>query len=220
MGHLSGALCGAVFGLAFLRLNWVDCENWDLLAVFAGRKGKPPGEPQSVKFHKPKNPKLAASAKAKKKAKNQPTNPDAPQTPAPDKATAAFQKVTRQIEAGDVDGAFAAYDRAARTIPNWPSRPQLNDLIKAFSKAEAWDPAAKLLADAILKDPDHAARARLKLAQILIAKLQRPAKALRILEPIPPDSLPPDLKQIRDHLTTSAANLRDNADFIEIDDEH
>ena len=35
--HLIGAVFGLVVGLAMLKLDWVDCENWDAFSVLAGR---------------------------------------------------------------------------------------------------------------------------------------------------------------------------------------
>ncbi|MCH8132954.1 MAG: rhomboid family intramembrane serine protease, partial [Myxococcales bacterium] len=35
--HLIGAVFGAAAAVAFLRLQWVDCENWDLLSVWQGK---------------------------------------------------------------------------------------------------------------------------------------------------------------------------------------
>src|SRR5690606_5080423 len=37
MLHLSGALVGLAMGVAMLKLDWVDCERWDLLSLWAGR---------------------------------------------------------------------------------------------------------------------------------------------------------------------------------------
>ncbi len=39
MGHLIGAFWGFGIGLALLRLHWVDCENWDLIALWKGTYG-------------------------------------------------------------------------------------------------------------------------------------------------------------------------------------
>jgi membrane associated rhomboid family serine protease len=38
--HMSGALVGLVAGIVFLRLEWVDCEGWDLFSVLSGEVGK------------------------------------------------------------------------------------------------------------------------------------------------------------------------------------
>lgn len=40
-GHLVGAFWGAGLGVAMLKLGWVDCENWDLFALWSGRLGQP-----------------------------------------------------------------------------------------------------------------------------------------------------------------------------------
>lgn len=41
VGHLVGAFWGAGIGVAMLKLGWVDCENWDLFALWGGRLGQP-----------------------------------------------------------------------------------------------------------------------------------------------------------------------------------
>ena len=41
VGHLVGAFFGAAVGVAMLKLDWVDCENWDLFALWGGRLGQP-----------------------------------------------------------------------------------------------------------------------------------------------------------------------------------
>lgn len=41
MLHLTGAAVGIGIGVAFLKLRWVDCENWDLFALWGGRLGQP-----------------------------------------------------------------------------------------------------------------------------------------------------------------------------------
>ncbi|MCX7422562.1 MAG: rhomboid family intramembrane serine protease [Planctomycetia bacterium] len=42
-GHLIGAVWGFGIALMMLKLHWIDCENWDLLAVRNGTYGKPVG---------------------------------------------------------------------------------------------------------------------------------------------------------------------------------
>lgn len=41
MGHLIGAFWGFGIGIALLKLRWVDCENWDLFAIWNGSYRKP-----------------------------------------------------------------------------------------------------------------------------------------------------------------------------------
>ena len=37
IGHATGALIGFGFGTLLVKQNWVDCENWDLYSVMAGK---------------------------------------------------------------------------------------------------------------------------------------------------------------------------------------
>jgi membrane associated rhomboid family serine protease len=41
MGHLIGAFWGFGIGIALLKLRWVDCENWDLFAIWNGTYRQP-----------------------------------------------------------------------------------------------------------------------------------------------------------------------------------
>lgn len=37
IGHLTGAIIGAGLGVLLVKQGWVDCENWDLFSVMAGK---------------------------------------------------------------------------------------------------------------------------------------------------------------------------------------
>ncbi len=39
--HTIGATLGILVGMAMVKLKWVDCENWDLFAVWERRTGRP-----------------------------------------------------------------------------------------------------------------------------------------------------------------------------------
>ena len=57
--------------------------------------------------------------------------------------------------------------------------------------------------------PAASDKMRLKLAQVLIRDRQRPIAALRVLEEIPPGSLPPDLERPRQTLARQADRMRE-----------
>ena len=40
LAHCGGAILGLGLAVVFLKLRWVDCENWDLFAVLEGRQGQ------------------------------------------------------------------------------------------------------------------------------------------------------------------------------------
>jgi hypothetical protein len=57
--------------------------------------------------------------------------------------------------------------------------------------------------------PGESSKLRLKLAQVLIRDRQRPVAALRVLEDIPPGSLPADLETARQKLARKANEMRE-----------
>ncbi len=108
--HLVGAFWGAGIGVAMLKLGWVDCENWDLFALWSGRLGQPVDlvrwQDNIEITHSPNlsDEKTAASATTpKKKAKFRPSiylstsrskrgKPAAEATPSPSGSDASTSK--------------------------------------------------------------------------------------------------------------------------------
>ncbi len=56
--HFMGALVGAVIGVALLKLDWVDCEQWDLFTVLAGRAGQRPQRKAKKAVEEPESPEM------------------------------------------------------------------------------------------------------------------------------------------------------------------
>jgi tetratricopeptide (TPR) repeat protein len=226
LAHLSGAIWGFLLGAAMVKLNWVDCENWDLFAVMAGRQGKTAEEFAKLKPKKKKKSKILDQAVSGQKRKQSAggkeraiqTAGESPEPSSADKAASALARVKKQIELGDPDGAIAAYDRAARTLPGWPSDADLRKLISAFSEAQAWEPAVRLMRDYVRLYPDTSDRVRLRLAQVLAFRLASPTKALRVLDEARAGTLPPDLAVIRDQIAARARKLQEEGEVLEIDD--
>ncbi len=119
----------------------------------------------------------------------------------------AVRRIRSRIDEGDIEGALEAYDKAARTLLNWPSQPDLLELIKALHARGAEARSVRLMRDYCRYYPGASSRVRLGLARILIRDHQRPAAALRILEEIPPGSLPADLEMARGKLAVKAHQM-------------
>jgi len=205
MGHLSGAFWGTVVAVFLLKAGLVDCEGWDVFSLWAKRRQlardwKARGE----RLDREKEVLRASLKKAKRAKATVGTGPD----PNPEgRAAAAVDKVQSLIESGDVAGALAAYDRSARTLVNWPPQPALHALIKTLHARGAEAESIRLMRDHCRYYPADSTRVRLKLAQILIRDRQRPVAALRVLEEIPPGSLPSDLEAVRQKLARQAARM-------------
>jgi hypothetical protein len=128
--------------------------------------------------------------------------------PSPEeRAAAAVLRIHSLIEDGEIPVALTEYDKAARTYYNWPSQPDLYALIKALHAQGAERESIRMMRDHFRHYPRSAPKMGVKLAQVLIRDCQRPVAALRVLEEIPPASLPADLEKARQRLARQAKEL-------------
>lgn len=211
MGHLSGALWGAVVAVGLLKLGWVDCEDWDVFSLLRKRaKLAHEWQKRGERLEREKEvlrSSLRATMKTKQRAKGASNGKTGDGPPAADRAATAVQRVVTLIDQREVAGALLAYDHAARTLVNWPPQPDLLRMIKSLGAIGADSDAIRLMRDHCRYYPAASSRVQLKLAQVLIRDRQRPAAALRVLGEIPPDSLPVDLELARKKLTQQATRM-------------
>jgi membrane associated rhomboid family serine protease len=52
--HMMGAIIGLVVGIVFVKLDWVDCEGWDLFSVMSGEPGQERERPKKKRKKKKK----------------------------------------------------------------------------------------------------------------------------------------------------------------------
>ncbi len=182
MLHLFGAAIGFVVGVAMLKLGWVDCENWDLFAVMAGREGKEPPPKKSVQAAAPPtSPARLAEAKA---------------------------RLHELVEAGQFDGALALHLALTRSMNGWQlSEAEMLGLIQGLHTAGKWNESIPLMVESLGRWPERSLKMRLKLAQILIGQ-QRPGQALEVLAKIPSGTLDGKLEAARKSLQQQAEELR------------
>jgi membrane associated rhomboid family serine protease len=209
--HLSGAAVGFVVATVMLKLEWVDCENWDLYSVFGNRKGKASGssrtrsrrsEGEEDEEPRPRRSKAVEATPA--------VSPE-------DRAANATRRLKAHLEAGSVAEAYASYDKSVRTIAGWmPPDPDWLALIQALLAAEDWRTAATVMEDYLRRSPKPTARVRLRLAQVLVKDFQRPTHALKVLDDIPAGALPPNLETTASQLRRQAEQMRDEG-VLELD---
>lgn len=186
--HLSGALVGFVVGAAMVKLNLVDCENWDLFSVLAGREGQTP-EKSEKELEEERERRRALQVK---------------------REAEIIGQVRRYVADSQPRAALEALHalRQQRADFNLPES-ELVALIRALERDEAWEQCVPMLVEYLRRFPEKAVRARLNLAQILIQRLERPAQALRVLAKLPPTGLPEPLDQARQKLIKVAQRQRD-----------
>lgn len=218
LSHVSGAVCGFVLATCLLKAKLVDCEGWDLFAVLSRRqgekapakKGKGVSRRLASQFTRP-----AKSGTKRKKAKGAGKAVKSIE----DLSGDALRTLRRHLELGETEAALAVYHQSSRTISGWqpPDRDWV-DLIQAVLAQNTWEAAARLMRDYVMRAADPSPRVRLKLAQILIQKLNRPLQGLRILEQLPAAALPESLRPARQQLEQQAEQMREDGE-LELQDE-
>jgi len=213
--HLTGAIIGFAFGAVMVKADLVDCENWDLFAVMAGRKGMTSAQAAAFRQKSSRGVATRSEAPAKAKAPRAATA----SAPGEDPRDAATRRLRRHLDAGEPVAAYSAYDKALRTVAGWqPSGPDWLALIKALLDARESRPAVSVMEDYLRRSDAPAPRVRLKLAQVLIRDQQRPAHALRVLSGFDGAPLPEPLDLTRRQLTNEAERLREEG-VLELDGE-
>jgi len=216
--HLLGAFVGSVVAVALLKLNWVDCENWDLLAVLAGTYGR----------REDNDPFMFGGTTAAFREEQSVTRYDvstepggelqaaAPPTHAANK-TKTLRKLQKLLKAGKPNAALTEFKKLKRLFPRWQlDEADLFTLAKGLYKSKSWPEAVEMMEEYIERFPHQSPGIRLKLAGVLIQEQHRPQAALRVLDAIPVGSLSDSLEAHRDKIERRAKKLADDG-IIELD---
>ncbi len=221
LAHCGGAILGLVLAVVLLKLQWVDCENWDLFAVLEGRQGQSKHAAKKAKAARHLvSVEFAPTARDKPKRKAKKVAASAVRS-VEDASAASLRTMRLHLEMGEVEAALAVYKKSSRSLSGWHLRESdWIDLIEALLAQEKWDEAVALMRDYHRCTTDPSPRIGLKLAQILIQKLRRPLQGLKILEQIPPASMPAKLELVRRQLLAQAEYMTQDEDGpLELQDE-
>jgi hypothetical protein len=201
-----------------LKLDWVDCENWDLFAVLEGRKGQSRATAKRAISRRPMvSSEFGRKSETKRKRKGKKEGPKLMSME--DAGAVALRAMRLHLELAEVEAALAVYNKSTRSLPGWqPAESDWRDLIQALLDLNAWGDATTVMRDYVQRSAEPSPRVRLKLAQVLIQKLARPLQALTILGQIPEGSLPESLESTRRKLIDEAENMREEGD-LELQDE-
>jgi hypothetical protein len=201
MLHLTGAGVGAVFGVALLKLDYVDCEGWDLFAVWKGTVGSRTG--RTSKTNMPELPRLAP----------------APERLSEQQSQFLAAALRTRLQQGDAAGAAQLYQKQREKQPAWKlNAADLTALIQALHGQNLWSESVPAMIDYLRQFPEHSASMRMKLAQILTEIVHCPAKAVKVLSKVSPAELTPELQASLQELMARAEQLRVDSDFEFVDD--
>lgn len=208
--HAGGAAIGTLAGLLLLKFDLVDCEGWDLVSLMRGRRGT--GKSSTTTTTRRSSLAQKAKKRAKKAAKK-------PARTADEKAHDALQTFRGHLDADEIEAALSVYKDARGKLRDW--RPPDSDrlrLIKALLDQNAWDGALGVMRAHLDESQLPPPKIRLKMAEVLIRRLDRPTAGLRVLDEIADADLTPPLAQVRDRLAAMAEAMREEG-ALEIDEE-
>lgn len=195
--HLSGALLGFVVGTVFVRAGWVECENWDLYSVLAGRHIRLMDE-----FQDYVDEQRQRRSRRRRQADSQTEPPEAgPQQK-------LLGKIRRQLRERRSFEALQTYQRLQQ-FGEFPPLPEdiLLPLTDAAWRTSDWRLAVPLMEACIEFAPQKSTRIRVLLAEILVQHHERPQHALRILEPLRGKALTPPLEKARQAIVARCQRL-------------
>jgi membrane associated rhomboid family serine protease len=163
--HLAGFALGLIPAVALLKRGMVDCEGWDFFHVWSGDYGGFREDPSrqavadvTIVQNLERDRQLLADAKA---------------------------QIGEYLRKGNTNAAMLLYEKLKGVGGGLTlDREQLRAMIRGLQVATRWKDSAPFMAEFIARFPDGADSMRLKLAQLCVVQLQRPGKALDILDEI------------------------------------
>lgn len=191
--HAIGAMFGLVVGVAMLKMNMVDCENWDVFSVWAGR-------------HQMTSDQLTELRAVSKDEQ--------------EKKALARESSLKQVNQIIIDGrhelAYAAHQKMSRTFDDWRlPEPHFRKMIAGYHQAKQFAESIPLMVEYLQTYTEKASLVRLKLADILLRHEHRPAQARRVLAKIPEGVLDTTHSNYRQRLEESIDRFRPG-DVLEV----
>jgi hypothetical protein len=163
--HLAGFAFGIPVAIVLLKGKLVDCENWDIFSYFGDNYGND-GQKR-----------VAAEARAKVDAQQKKKDDDM--------LVAAKEQFRRYLQQGNAAAATKLFEKMKGVGGGLTlDRQELLAVVGALHASQRWADSALLMAEYIKRFPAQADAMRIKLAQICVFELQRPAKALEILSAV------------------------------------
>jgi membrane associated rhomboid family serine protease len=193
--HLMGAVMGAAVGLVLLKLGVVECEDNDLLSVMSGTHGS-----------------------EKQKLREQAAHAERVVERSGDQALELRRKFDAYLKIGKPHDALTTLQRARhRKIPLEMSRSDLLALIAGLQQQKLWTDSAPLMAELLERFPQGSEAVRIKLAQVCLVELDKPGKAIELIQQLDGAPLPPTLATARDKVRAVAQRKLSEGE-LEVDD--
>jgi membrane associated rhomboid family serine protease len=200
MGHVLGALVGAGIGVAMLKLNWVDCEGWD---VFSLMKEDP--RQKAMEYYKEE---LYAAYPHATPTEDLPDLPVSKQPSGSRNQRKLVKRLLKRMRNEDVEAALEARTNlAAVNGDHLLSREEQDEFVRFLLKQGQQDDAILELQKFVARFPEDSDRHNLKLCELLLTHRKRPSEAMHILATMTTDHLEDKLFQKRQKLIDRADQM-------------
>ena len=174
-----------------LKLDWVDCEHWDVFSVWSGRNTMTSEERREAEERKPARVKQRTDEEQQRRA-------------------SAVGQIRELIQTGQPLFALKAHQRMSRELPGWSlSEPDLLTLIQGLHEKKLWADSIPPMTDYLARYIAKVPLVRLRLAQILVLQEHRPAQALKVMAKIDPAAFDPRQRELYAKLRAKARQLHE-----------
>jgi membrane associated rhomboid family serine protease len=171
--HLVGAGLGFPVAIWMLKKGQVDCENWDLFSVWAGRHT------------------MTDEGRARTDA-DDPARQRQRQEKLRQRQEKALEEIRQVLQSGQPKLALVANQRLARELPGWQlPEAELLAIIGGLRQQNLWEESIPALVEYLAHYSQRATAIRLELARVLLAYQKRPAQAWKVMAKIDDSALDP-----------------------------
>ncbi|MCH8048203.1 MAG: rhomboid family intramembrane serine protease, partial [Planctomycetes bacterium] len=145
--HLMGAVVGFGLGVVLIKIQWVDCEGWDLFSVLSGRSQMSEEEIYDQTVKKEQQEQITQKQQQRVLTKEQ---------------------INDFIKSGQPQMAYANHLRAAKTWSDWRlDEIELTGMIDAFHKQKMWSDSIPAMVEYLQLHDSRTDQTHLKLTSIL-----------------------------------------------------
>jgi membrane associated rhomboid family serine protease len=195
--HLVGAALGFPVAIWMLKKGLVDCENWDLFSVWAGRHTMTARQHAEAEAA---DPGWRQRHEERLRARRE----------------KALEEIRRILQSGQPKLALAANQRLSHELPGWRlPEPDLLALIRALRLEKLWVESIPAMVEYLSHYSEKAVAIRLELARVLVAHQSRGVQAMKVLAKIDPSALDARQRQLFEACRARARQLHE-ADPYEV----
>lgn len=195
--HSLGGFVGLGVGIAMLRYDLVDCENWDAFSVWQGRHEMSTDQLRDLETNSPE-----FQAKVQTQVDN---------------GLSQIRHILRQGDSPKL--AYRAHLSMKQKYESW-NLPDAEFLmiIKQLCDQRLWDDAITASGEYLQQPRSKGNQVRLKLASILLNEKERPSQTIQVLSKVPQNELDQRERQIFRQLVGKARELKEQGVIDTLED--